>query len=136
MVETLEGLQNGTLSATPQDNSLATLAPILQREDGHIDATKIAQEIFNRYRGFQPWPGAYGIFRQKKFTVHQMRVVTDFESQSALPGTLIMADGRLMLACGNATWLEFLEIQLEGKKRVAATDFLNGYALASGERLA
>ncbi len=136
MVETLEGLQRGTLQATPQDHSLVSLAPILQRENGHIDATKPAQEIFNRYRGFQPWPGAYGIFRQKKFTIYKMKVVADFQSQAALPGTLVIFDSRLLLACGNATWLELLEVQLEGKKCVAVTDFLHGYPLACGERLA
>lgn len=136
MVETLEGVQRGTLAATPQNHSLVTLAPILQREDGHIDCARTAGEIYNRYRGFQPWPGAYGMFREKKLTVHQMRPVLEVQRTTLPQGTLVGYERRLLLACGQGTWLELLEVQLEGKKRICAADFLNGHALTPGERLA
>lgn len=136
MVETLAGLERGMLIGTPQDTSSATLAPILQREDGHMDCEMTAAELYNRWRGFQPWPGAYGIFRKKKFTVHRMHV-TDAPTQvSAQPGTLLCLDHRLWLACSRGTWIELIEVQLEGRKRISAADFLHGHELASDERLA
>ncbi|MGC9292344.1 MAG: methionyl-tRNA formyltransferase [Acidobacteriaceae bacterium] len=136
MVETLAAMQQGTLTATPQDNALATLAPILQREDGHMDCARTATELYNRWRGFQPWPGAYGIFRGKKFTLCRMRVAAEETAPALPPGTLLCQGNRLLLACGHATWLELLEVQLEGKKRIAAADFLHGHTLAPAERLA
>ena len=66
MVETLRGLQAGTVHPRPQDHAKATLAPILKKEDGQIDFQLTAQEILNRLRGFQPWPGAYTSFPRKK----------------------------------------------------------------------
>src|SRR4051794_28739338 len=64
LVETLQGLEQGTVQPRPQDNLLATLAPILTREDGHIDWHRSASEIYDRLRGFQPWPGAFTTFRE------------------------------------------------------------------------
>ena len=69
MVETLRGLQAGSIHPRPQDNSQATLAPILKKEDGLIDFSRSATEIFNRMRGFQPWPGAYTKFRGKNLQI-------------------------------------------------------------------
>jgi methionyl-tRNA formyltransferase len=136
MVETLTAMQQGTLTATPQDNALATLAPILQREDGHMDCARTAKVLYDRWRGFQPWPGAYGTLRGKKFTVHRMCVVAEGTVPALPPGTLLSRGNRLLLACGRATWLELLEVQLEGKKKVAAADFLHGHTLHPTERLA
>ena len=59
MVETLAGLEADTISPQKQDDSAATAAPILTREDGRVDATRSAQSIYDRWRGFQPWPGAW-----------------------------------------------------------------------------
>jgi peptide deformylase len=69
MVETLRGLENGSLSATPQDNSLATLAPPLKKEDGKIDWSFAAQKIYDRMRGFKPWPGTFSSFREKAMPI-------------------------------------------------------------------
>lgn len=139
MVETLAGLEKGSLHATPQDSSLATLAPILQREDGRIDFSRPATQIFNRWRGFQPWPGAFTHFRQKKLSVHRMRVMEDLVDEKitncAAPGTLLRSGHRLSVACGESTLLELLEVQVEGKRRIPADAFLNGVAFAPGERL-
>ena len=66
MVETLRGLQAGAVHPRPQDHAQATLAPILKKEDGQIDFHLTAEEILNRMRGFQPWPGAYTSFSGKK----------------------------------------------------------------------
>jgi methionyl-tRNA formyltransferase len=135
MVRTLAGLEQGTLQATPQDHSRATLAPILQREDGRVDWTRTAQQIFDRWRGFQPWPGAFTSFRGKKLILHAMEVVSDATGPGTAPGTLSRAGNRLLVACGQGTWLDLLELQMEGKRRISVTAFLNGLALAEGEQL-
>src|SRR6266704_3013029 len=66
MIETIAGLQAGTITGRPQDHTQATLAPILRKEDGQVDFRRPAAEIWNRLRGFQPWPGAFTTFRGKK----------------------------------------------------------------------
>src|SRR5271154_1366623 len=73
MVETLLGLQSNVIQPKPQDNSKATLAPILKKEDGQIDFSRTADEISNRIRGFQPWPGAYTKFRGKTLQILKAR---------------------------------------------------------------
>ena len=134
IVRTLAGLEAGTLRATPQDAREATLAPILTRDDGRIDWTRPATQTYNRWRGFQPWPGAFTVFRGKKLSVHSMRAVPR-DSTTAVPGTMARSGNHLFVACGVATRLELLELQLEGKRRMPVADFLNGVSIATGERL-
>jgi len=134
MVETLRGLAAETITARPQEESLATLAPILKKEDGAIDFRRTAGEIVNRLRGFQPWPGAFTTFHGKALTVKAARAGGAIGE--ALPaGSLVCDAGRLVVQCGGDTSLEILELQLEGKKRMAASDFIHGYRPKSGERL-
>jgi methionyl-tRNA formyltransferase len=137
MVRTLAELERGTLSPTKQDSSRATLAPILQRENGHIDWNSPARKIFDRWRGFQPWPGAFTSFRGKKWILHSMQVVADPTElrTKAAPGTLVRKANRLLVACGESTWLELLELQMEGKRRMPVKAFLQGLSLANGEQL-
>jgi methionyl-tRNA formyltransferase len=131
MVETLRGLQAGSIHPRPQDNSQASLAPILKKEDGLVDFSHTAPEIYNRIRGFQPWPGAYTKFRGKILQIIQARPTTE-----ALPTAELRTDSnRLLVGCGHHTSLELLELQLEGKKRTTAADFLRGYRPKPGERL-
>jgi len=134
MVRTLAGLEAGTLRAIPQDASEATLAPILTREDGRIDWARPAIQTYNRWRGFWPWPGTFTVFRGKKLSVHSMQVAPG-DSTTESPGTMARRGNRLFTACGEATWLELLELQLEGKRRLPVADFLNGVSIATGERL-
>lgn len=135
MLETLAGLEANRLQARPQDHSLATLAPILQREDGRIDWNRPAQEIYNRWRGFQPWPGAFTYLRGKKLTIHGMRPQKNASFKERVPGTLLRDENRLLIACGDASWIEVLEMQMEGKRRIPAKDFLNGISFMPAERL-
>jgi methionyl-tRNA formyltransferase len=134
MVETLAGLAAGALRPTAQDSNQATLAPILTREDGRIDWTRPAQQIYNRWRGFQPWPGAFTRFRGKNLTLHAIRPAAE-PQLSAPPGTLHRLPGKTTVTCGHGTALELLEVQMEGKRRMPVADFLNGYPLLAGERL-
>lgn len=134
MVETLAGLDGLTLRGKPQPAEGATLAPTLTREDGHIDWSRAAGETYNRWRGFQPWPGAFSTFRGKKIALQRMRM-DDGPRETAMPGTILREHGRLMVACGAATWIEALELQPEGKRQMTAREFLNGHSPAAGERL-
>jgi methionyl-tRNA formyltransferase len=129
VVETLAGLDNGTITPRPQDHTRATLAPMLQREDGRMEfGSCTAMELWNRWRGFQPWPGAFTALDGKKLIVHSMNVADSAQLELAAsdPGQAIVREHRLFVACMQGTWLEFLEVQLEGKKRVSAADFLRG----------
>jgi methionyl-tRNA formyltransferase len=135
MVRTLAGLEQGTLQPTQQDSTQATLAPILQRDDGRIDWSRTAQQIFNRWRGFQPWPGAFTSFRQKKLILHAMHVVAEASGSGAPPGTLSRVGNRLRVACGEGSWLDLLELQMEGKRRMPVAAFLHGFSFADSERL-
>jgi methionyl-tRNA formyltransferase len=131
MVETLRQLQAGALHPQPQDHSQATLAPLLKKEDGQIDFRLTAQEICNRLRGFQPWPGAFTSFRGKNLHVWNAAV----HERDLPPGGLLVQDERLLAGCAGRTALELLEVQLAGKKRMKATDFIHGYHPHTGETL-
>jgi methionyl-tRNA formyltransferase len=131
MIETLRGLFEGTMSAVRQKDDEATLAPILKKEDGRIDFGRSAKEIYNRLRGFQPWPGAFTIFRGKMLNVTAAR-----PSEERVPqAELLVKDNRVLVGCGNSTGLELLEVQPEGKKRISARDFVHGYRPARLEKL-
>ena len=133
MVETLRGLESGQVRPVPQDHAKATLAPILRKEDGRIDFARTANEVFNRLRGFQPWPGAYTTFKSKTLQVHKAR---PSESSVRLdPGEIAVEGTRLVAGCGQGTALELVEIQMEGKRRMLAREFINGYHPKTGDRL-
>jgi methionyl-tRNA formyltransferase len=133
MVETLRGLQSGEVKPIPQDHSKATLAPILKREDGRMDFSRTAAELLNRMRGFRPWPGAFTSFRGKNMQVHRAEPV-QFPSQLS-PGALAVDAARLLVGCAEGTTLNLAEIQLDGKRRMSAQEFVNGYHPKPGERL-
>jgi methionyl-tRNA formyltransferase len=136
MIETLEGLEAGTITPLPQPHHEATLAPILTREDGRIDFSRGAQEIYNRWRGFQPWPGAWSMLANKKFTVTRMALATKRAAPSGLErGGLFEESRRLYAVCGEGEWVEFIEVQLEGRRSMPASEFLRGNALQGGARL-
>jgi methionyl-tRNA formyltransferase len=132
MSQTLLGLREKTVLPQKQDHSRASLAPILRKEDGRIDFGRPAAEIYNRFRGFQPWPGAYSGFRGKQLVVCSARVAESTALES--PGFLLVDNNRLLAGCHDSV-LELLEVQPEGKKRMAARDFINGYRPQSGEKL-
>jgi methionyl-tRNA formyltransferase len=132
MIETLDALQAGQIKPMAQDDAASSLAPILQREDALVDFARSAVEIYNRWRGFQPWPGAYTFFRGKKLTLHRLVPV---ESLAVPPGELVVERDRLFVGAGSATSLELLEVQLEGKKRMPVADFLRGTAPQPHEKL-
>ena len=139
VVETLAGLADGALQPEPQNHEGATYAPLLNREDGRMDfAARSATELYNRWRGFQPWPGAFTALHGKKLIVHRMAVVHESVAGQlgiAAPGSVRIENHRLFVGCAGDTWLELLEVQLEGKKRLDAAEFLRGNPLAADARL-
>ncbi|MBZ5607092.1 MAG: methionyl-tRNA formyltransferase [Acidobacteriia bacterium] len=132
LVETLAGLAAGSIVAQPQDHSQASLAPILKKEDGVIEWNWQARKIFNRARGFLPWPGAYSYFRGHLFHVWKARVATEVPGE---PGQLVPQKKHLLAVCGEGTALELVEVQIEGRKRMSGEAFLNGQRLNENETL-
>ncbi|HEY1803189.1 MAG TPA: methionyl-tRNA formyltransferase [Terracidiphilus sp.] len=139
VVETLASLENGTIHPQPQNHEGATFAPILTREDGRIDfAARTAHEIYNRWRGFQPWPGAFTSLNGKKLIVHRMAIARGSYAEGlgfAEPGWVVVENHHFLAACAENTWLEFLELQIEGKKRMTTDEFLRGNPLPADARL-
>ena len=116
-----------------QNPEEATHAPILKKEDGQIDWNWPASKIFNRSRGFLPWPGAYSFFRGQLFHIWKSRV--SGEALQGEPGLMSAMDKRLLIACGDRTELELIEVQVEGRKRMSGTAFMNGHHLMDDEIL-
>jgi methionyl-tRNA formyltransferase len=134
VVETLSGLASGTIQPKQQDHSQATLARILEREDGRMDfAVRTATELWNRWRGFQPWPGAFTFLNGKKLIVHQLRPASI--SETSQPGVVRVDGNHLLVGCTEGTELELVELQPEGKSRMTAAEFLHGNPIPSGTKL-
>jgi methionyl-tRNA formyltransferase len=130
MVKTLEGLGQGTIVPVEQDHAAATLAPILTRDDGRMDFARTATDLVNRWRGFQPWPGAWTTLRGKKLIVHRMAAGLGEVAE----GMVEVFGQRWMVGCKGGS-VELLEVQMEGKKRMAASEFLRGFQVKPGERV-
>jgi methionyl-tRNA formyltransferase len=136
MAETLRGLASGAITPKAQNHAEASYAPILKKEDGRIDWKRPAVDIYNRMRGFAPWPGAYTTFRGQ--SCHVWGEPVSKEEGAALAGgaagTLFAKKNELFVCCGDATVLCVRLVQLEGRQAVKASDFANGARLKSGER--
>jgi methionyl-tRNA formyltransferase len=161
MAETLRGIASGRIAGLKQDETAATMAPILKREDGWIDWSRTAEEIYNRMRGFAPWPGAYSEFRGQACHL-QGRPVSGGEEVESLTeggikavskdevvenrteggvkpplrdgGAIVRRGERVLVACGESSLLELETVKLEGRKQVSAAEFANGARLQVGER--
>jgi len=136
VVETLRGLTDRTINPRPQDYAAATLAPLLKKEDGRIDWQLPAHEIYNRMRGFTPWPGAYTLFRRQTCHLWAEPASNDLREKKAAgaPGTLFSHGSDLLVSCGQETLLRLLQVKLEGRKQVSASEFANGARLKPGEQ--
>ncbi len=133
MEETLGQLCAGTLVAEKQDDALSCYAPMLKKEDGLIDWQRSALEIHNQVRGLDPWPGAYTYLEGEVLKIAATTVDTGSVEAA---GTIISADKTgVRIACGEGV-LIVGELQLPGRKRLAAMNFLSGRPLFSGTQLA
>jgi methionyl-tRNA formyltransferase len=135
IIETLRGLAQNSIKPQPQKNEAATLAPVLKKDDGRIDFNRSAQEIYNRFRGFQPWPGAFTTFRGRGLNINAMRSPILRTSPELSPAELLVDNGQLFIGGGRNTAVEVLELQPEGKRRISARDFVHGYHPRPGEKV-
>lgn len=124
------------LTPQKQDDDLATFAPILKKEDGLIDWNLTATEIKNRVRGFQPFPSSFTKFQDKKLTVWKAKEMENGKWKTENGGEILEAKGdSFVIACGQQSALQIEELQIEGKRRMTARDFLNGAKISVGEKL-
>jgi methionyl-tRNA formyltransferase len=141
VVETLRGLASGSLTPRPQDDAQASKAPLLKREDGRIDWSLPVREIYNRVRGLVPWPGAFTTFRGKNLHLWWAKPAEGpaGAGRAPAPGTLVVEKHALFAACGpeasGASWLRLEEVQPADRRRMSATDLINGLHVKSGERV-
>ena len=137
--ETLPRIERGEIEPEPQDDSRATYAPMLKREDGLIDWRRSGPEIANRVRAFQPWPGAYTFLRGARLTIWRAKEVTPESFDSGIvgvPGTIARIDRTgVLLCCAGPFLLSVEEMQLEGKRRLPAGDVANGLRLSVGDSI-
>jgi len=140
LVETLRRLVKGEIKAVPQDNSKASYAPMLKKADGRVDWNLTPQEIDNRRRGLSPWPGAFTTLRDKTLKLHRGRVAQGAAPSCGpdycpVPGIITDAGGEgIRVGCKGGEYV-IEELQLEGKRRMTAKEFLMGFKLARGESL-
>jgi methionyl-tRNA formyltransferase len=134
MVETLRKLNHGEISPVPQDNAPATLAPPLKKTEGLIDWSQPAAKIYNQILALDPWPGAYTRFREKTCHIWGQPAEAPPAPNVNDPGTIFVDRGSLFVVCGEATSLHLSHVQPEGRKRLTASEFINGARLAPGER--
>lgn len=132
LAETLRGIERGTLTPAPQDNSQATFAPPLKKEEGRIDWSLPVQKIYNRIRALQPWPGTFTSFRGKNCAIWGRPA--DLAPSQQPPGAIALRGDNVIVACGEGSALRIDSVQLEGRKRITAREFANGARLAPDDR--
>ena len=134
LIQTLSGLEQGTITPQPQDNTAATLAPILTKEDGRLDLVhRTAQQTYNRWRGFTPWPGAHALFRGKRFLIHRLHPATS--TVALAPNQLDFSTAQLLVGAAENTVLTLDEVQLEGKLRLPGPQFARDFQLHPSEQI-
>jgi methionyl-tRNA formyltransferase len=131
--ETLRRLQEGLLMPQEQDESAATFAPILKKEDGLIQWDQPAMMIERRVRGFEPWPGTYSHIGEKLLKIHRVNVVAADTKGS--PGEVMRADAGGLWVATSSGFLGLEEVQLENRKRLSGVEFLRGARIKPGDRL-
>ncbi|MGH7888869.1 MAG: methionyl-tRNA formyltransferase [Candidatus Binatia bacterium] len=132
LLETLRRLKEGSLSAQTQDESAATLAPMLKKEDGLIDWNRSAIEIERRVRGLDPWPGSFTHAGDKLLKVHRAKIIA--AERTGLPGEVIRADGGGLWITTASGVIELIEVQLENKRRLPGAEFIKGARIKIGDR--
>ena len=132
LLKTLDGLQQGSLRPKPQDAALVVMTRKFEKEDGRLDFTKSARALHNQIRACQPWPGAACTLKNKLFKIFATEVRTGLEGTEA--GTVVESGETLVVVCG-ADALVLKEIQLEGKRRMSAAEFLTGTKVPVGTKL-
>ncbi|MGD0362776.1 MAG: methionyl-tRNA formyltransferase [Bryobacteraceae bacterium] len=136
LVETLDRI--ASIVPEKQDSAQATYAPLLKKEDGLIDWGRTAESIHNRVRGFEPWPGAYTRFRGQQLHIWKSRPLASNAASDVVGEAGQLLTRPLRAICGPPearAALELIEVQLEGRKRIAAEAFANGQRISGGDIL-
>jgi methionyl-tRNA formyltransferase len=131
MVETFHALEAGAITPRPQPPS-GSLAPRLRREDGRVHWQAPARDLYNRWRGFQPWPGLHTFWRGRQMAILACHPVPPLAA--AQPGQVVFTGSELMVQCGDGA-LRLDHLRLEGRNPVSGPDFARGAHLEPGERL-
>jgi methionyl-tRNA formyltransferase len=132
LVHTVDRLSLGPLEEIPQDDSLATYAPRLTKEDGIIDWSQSAETVHNLIRAMHPWPNAFTFSAGQRLIL--LRSIVDDHTHDAPPGTILAAKGDdLAVGAGSGT-VVVRELQAEGKRPMSVRDFLSGHRLSAGDR--
>lgn len=140
MSKTLRSLADGSVTPRPQSSIEVSLAPILKREDGRIHWQLTAKEIFDRIRGFAPWPGAFTTFRGQACHIWGEPASNEAGRDSSAAqgnaklGAILVRRQEVFIQCGGATHLRVTSVKLEGRRELSAAEFLNGARLRPGER--
>jgi len=135
LLESLTGLADGTLQATPQDSALATHAPIIRKSDGVADFRWRAEQIANRIRGFQPWPGVTAVLAGTRLEL--MRAQVEAGACTGEPGCVLAADrSGILVACGEATLLRVTDVKPESRRAMPAAAYAAGARLQPRARFA
>lgn len=130
LLETIPKLENGQIEAEPQEDAKSTYAPMISKKDGEIDFTKSPEQIERLIRAFDPWPGAFTHYKGQLFKIWEADVLPG--TNSAVPGTITgVSEKGIEISAGGGT-LMAKKIQLPGKKRVAAADYLKGNSIETG----
>jgi methionyl-tRNA formyltransferase len=133
VIDTLRKLATGRITPKQQDGSLATFAPPIKKEEGRIDWAQPASAIFNRIRAFDPWPGAYTSFAGRLCQIWGRPAGNEASvlNTQAECGTIVSKSGKILVACGEATWLQLEAARIESRKRVSAAEFASGARIAA-----
>jgi methionyl-tRNA formyltransferase len=134
LLETLRGIKEGTLKARDQDESLATPAPMLKKEDGLIDWTRPAIEIERRVRGLDPWPGSFTHVGGKLLKVHRVMLIS--APCNLRPGEVVRSDAGGFWIATSSGAIALEEVQLENKKRMPGAEFVKGARIRQGDLIA
>jgi methionyl-tRNA formyltransferase len=134
IAESLLQFDHGEISPAPQEEKNVSYAPILKKEDGRIDWGRPAQQIYNRMRGFTPWPGSFGTFRGQTCHLWGRPESRSAAEAHATPGEIITSAKEIYVACGEETCLRLESIQVEDRKKISAPEFTNGARIVPNDR--
>ncbi len=136
LIRTLEGLEAGTLTGTPQDDSLSTYAGMLSKKDSPVDWSRTAQQVHNQVRGLSPWPGALTTRDGAQLKIHRTVLAPEYSDGKTgckEAGALYSEKGRLFVRCGDGQYVELLNIQPQGSRAMDAKSYLLGHPVQAGE---
>ena len=132
LVQTVDALSSGRVTEVPQNDADATYAPRLTKEEGLLDFARPAREVHNRVRGLRPWPNAYTFLDGRRLVVHETKLA-DHAADTGSPGKCLSADAAgITVACGDGHAVVILRLQPEGRRVMAARDYIAGHGAMMG----